>query len=158
MTEQNKLEQAKTAFATLCQTIEGHGWSYQKKEEELTVECTARGEDLPMDVVVKVDADRSVVRLFSHLPFIVAEDKRLDMAIAISAINYRLVSGNFDYGIESGHVFFRMTNSFIESQVSEEIIDVMLLGAFHVVDEFNDKLLMLAKGMISIEKFLEALD
>ena len=158
MVDTNNLEQAKAMFATLCRTLDNHDWNYQKDEEKLTIECAAQGDDLPMEFNIKVDADRTLVFLFSSLPFVIQEDKRLDVAIAVSAINNLLVDGCFDYNITDGRMFFRMTNSFIDSKLSEEVFAYMIFCACHTIDEYNDKLLMLAKGMLSIEQFLSSLN
>ena len=50
-----------------------------------------------------------------------------------------------------------MTNSFLESKISEEVFAYMLYCSCQTIDEYNDKFLMLAKGMISIEQFLSTL-
>ncbi len=154
MAEQKNLEQAKVAFATLCQTLDSHDWRYKKNEEKLSIECGAQGEDLPMEIKVEVDADRMIIMLLSHLPFVIQEDKRLDAAIAVSAINNVLVDGSFDYDVTSGHMFFRMTNSFRESKIGSEVFAYMLFCSCQTIDEYNDKFLMLSKGMISIEQFI----
>ena len=80
------------------------------------------------------------------------------MAIAVSAINNVLVNGCFDYIIADGHMFFRMTNSFIESQLGADLFKYLLYCSCQTIDEYNDKLLMVAKGMISIEQFLKSLN
>ena len=157
MAEQKNLEQAKIAFATLCKTLEENDWVYKKDDEKLIIECSARGDDLPMEITVKVDADRMLVLLLSHLPFVIQDDKRIEIAIAVSAINNALVDGSFDYDLMSGHLFFRMTNSFLESQLSEQVFAYMLYCSCHTIDNYNDKLLMLAKGMISVEQFISTL-
>lgn len=157
MAEQKNLEQAKATFATLCNTLDKNDWRYKKDEEKLSIDCGAQGDDLPMDISVEVDVDRMLVMLLSHLPFVVQEDKRLDVAIAVSAVNYALVDGCFDYDVASGHMFFRMTNSFIESKISEDVFAYMLFCSCQTIDEYNDKFLMLAKGMLSIEQFLSLL-
>lgn len=156
MAELKNMEQAKVAFATLCQTLDNHEWHYKKNEEKLSIECGARGDDLPIEITVTVDADRMLVMLISHIPFVIQEDKRLDVAIAVSAINNVLVDGCFDYDIASGHMFFRMTNSFLESKISEEVFSYMIFCSCQTIDEYNDKFLMLAKGLISIEQLLAA--
>lgn len=147
-------EKAKATFATLCQALDNMSWRYKKDEEKLSIECGARGDDLPMDITIKVDADRMLVLLLSHFPFTIQEEKRLDAAIAVSAINNVLVDGCFDYNISSGNMFFRMTNSFIESTMGEEVFKYMLLCSCKTIDEYNDKFLMLSKGMITVEQFL----
>ncbi len=156
MADQKFLEQAKITFSTLCQALDNNEWNYKKNEEKLTIECGAQGDDLPMDLTIKVDPDRMIVLLISHMPFVVQEDKRLEMAIAVSSINNNLVDGCFDYDVTTGHMFFRMTNSFLESKIGEDVFSYMLYCSCGTIDDFNDKLLMLAKGMISIEQFLSA--
>ena len=158
MVDKNNLEQAQATFATLCRALDNREWNYRKNEETLTIECGAQGDDLPMEFNIKVDASRTLVLLFSHLPFVIQEDKRLDVAIAVSAINNVLVDGCFDYNISDGNIFFRMTNSFIDSKLGEEVFAYMVFCACHTIDEYNDKLLMLAKGMLSIEQFLSSLN
>ena len=157
MADLKNLEQAKATFAVLCQALEKNEWHYKKDEEKLSIECGAQGDDLPMEISVKVDADRQLVMLLSHMPFVIQDDKRLDVAIAVSAINNALVDGCFDYDVTSGHMFFRMTNSFLESKISEEVFAYMLFCSCQVIDKYNDRFLMLAKGMLSIEQFLKTL-
>lgn len=154
MGDVKNVEQAKAAFATLCQMLDKNNWDYSKDEEELSVSCSARGNDLSMELRIDVDAERMLVIVISHLPFVIKEDKRLDVAIAISAINNMLVDGCFDYEISSGHIFFRMTNSIIESTLGADAFEYLLFCSCQTIDAYNDKILMIAKGLISIEQFL----
>ena len=149
-----KLERAQKVYGTMCSTLDSHEWHYKKDEEKLSIDCGAQGEDLPMEITIKVDAERQLILLLSHLPFVISEDKRLDVAIAVSAVNDKLVDGSFDYSIADGHMFFRMTSSFIESEIGNELFTYMLMVSCHTIDEYNDKFLMLGKGMMSIEDFI----
>ena len=149
-----KLERAQKVYETLCSTLDSHDWHYKKDEEALSIDCGAQGDDLPMEITIKVDAERQLLLLLSHLPFVISEDKRLEVAIAVSVVNDRLVDGSFDYCIADGHMFFRMTSSFIESEIGNELFMYMLLVSCHTIDEYNDKFLMLGKGMMSVEDFI----
>lgn len=157
MSDQEKMIQAKAVFDTLCSVLDKNDWKYKKNEEKLQIECGVQGEDLPMEVTISVDAERMLVILLSSMPFVVSENKRLDIAIAVSVINNMLVDGSFDYDVTSGHMFFRMTNSFIESEISEELFLYLLLCSFKTIDEYNDKLLLISSGTLTIEKFLSTL-
>ena len=154
MTEE-KLQRAQRTFATLCKNLDEHDWHYEKDEENLEIECGARGEDLPMDIRIIVDADRQLIILLSVMPFVAPDTKRLDVAIATSIVNNKLVDGSFDYDVTSGHMIFRMTSSFIESEIDSEVFTYMLMVSCHTIDEYNDKFFMLGKGMLSINQFLE---
>ncbi len=151
---EEKSARAQKVYKTLCATLESHDWKYKRDDYDLSIECGAQGDDLPMDISVKVETDRQLIMLLSHLPFVIPEEKRLDAAIAISIINNMLIDGSFDYDIVHGHILFRMTSSFIESEISSDLFTYMLMGSCYIIDEYNDKLLMLGKGMITIEKFI----
>lgn len=151
---EEKLERAKKAYETLCATLDSKNWHYTKDEEKLSIDCGAQGEDLPMEIKMVVDAERQIVLLLSHMPFVIAEDKRLDVAIATSIVNNNLVDGSFDFDIPSGHMFFRMTSSFIDCEIGGELLMFMLMISFHTIDKYNDKFLLLAKGMIGIKDFM----
>ena len=142
-------------FETLCKAFEILKLKYEKSEEELSVKCTVHGEDLIMNLDVSVYGDRSLVILTSKLPFVVREDKRVDMAIAVSGINYVLADGCFDFDITDGNIYFRMTNSFIDSEISEDVFVYLLLISSRIIDEYNDKFLMLSKGVLSVEQLLD---
>lgn len=154
MAEFKDLALAKATFETLCKTLDSHEWYYEKNEEKLSVNCSAKGDDFPVELEIEVDADRMLVMLISHLPFTIKEDKRLDAAIAISVVNNMMLDGCFDFDIRSGHIFFRMTNSFIESTLGQEYFTYLLFCACQTIDEYNDKFLMIEKGVISVEQFI----
>lgn len=149
-----KMVRAQKNYATLCTMLDGNDWHYKKDDAKLKIECGAQGDDLPMDISIRIDSDRQLVVLLSHLPFVVSEDKRLDIAVATSVINYKLVDGSFDFDIEDGHMFFRMTSSYRESELAKEVFFYMLMCSCQTIDEYNDKLLMLAKNMLSLEDFI----
>ncbi|MBQ3552749.1 MAG: hypothetical protein IJA35_06360 [Clostridia bacterium] len=75
--------------------------------------------------------------------------------MAIRIVNNGVVDGSFDYDVELGHIFFRMTNSFYDTTIGDEVVVYIILSALHTIDKYNDKLLLLSKGMISLEKFIE---
>ncbi len=157
MSELQNAALARETFDTLCRALDKDNWKYKKNEEDLEVECTVHGEDLPMDVTFRVRPDKMVITLLSHIPFVINEDKRIDAAIAVSAVNNMLVDGCFDYNVTSGHIFFRMAHSFVDSKISEEVFIYMLICSCQTIDDYNDKFLMLSKGMMSLDQFIASL-
>lgn len=154
---EDKTKLALETFATICQALEENDWKYKKNEEDLVIECGAQGDDLPMELAIKVDARRQFVMLFSRLPFAIQEDKRLDVAVGVSAVNNELADGCFDYDVTTGRMYFRMTNTFMESKMDKEVFTYMLFCSCQTIDQYNDKFLMLSKGMLSMEQFLQAI-
>lgn len=155
-----KLEKkAIEVYETLCRALDAHELKYTKegkdKDGDYTVRFTAVGDDLPMDFVVFVDVERQLVRLMSQMPFKFSEGKRLEGAIVTSRANYLMVDGNFDYDYNTGNVIYKMTSSIRDSLISEDLLFYMVSCAYSMVDEFNDKFLMVDKGAISLEEFFK---
>lgn len=155
MTDEKNMKQAQTVYETICKTLESRDWNFTRHDEDLTITCGARGEDLPMDIILVVNPRAQVVSLFSPMPFKIAEEKRVDAALAVCIANYGLVNGSFDYDLSDGEIRFRLTSSYRESILSEELFNYMIVVAAGTVDDYNDKFLMISKGMFSIEQFVE---
>lgn len=153
MTDELKLKNAKSVYQIVCNLFDEKQLVYQKHEEDLVITITMNGDDLPMNFVLKVDEERDLIRLLSRLPVVFQGEKRLDGAIATSQINYGLADGSFDYDYNKGEVTFRITSSYKGCTVSEDLIYYMMSCACYTVDDYNDKLLALSEGKISVREF-----
>ena len=151
----NDRKHAVAAFNAICQAFEAREWKYRKDEDALVINSGARGEDLPVDITFKVDVKRQIVLLISRLPFDVPEDKRVDMAAAVCRANAMLIDGCFDYDVIHGMLFFRVTNSFLDSDLGDDTFQYMLNMTCTVVDDFNDKFFMLAMGVKTLDELFD---
>ena len=154
---ENNDKRARQAFDTLCTTYEQLDWKYEKNEDELTVECNVSGEDLPIRIIVIIDAKRQLIRMLSPLPFTIDESHRNEAALVTCYTNYMLADGSFDYDYFEGHIFFRMTSSFKESLIGTELFRYMIACACTTIDEYNDKFLAVSKGLLSVDDFIKNL-
>lgn len=154
MANEKDLKLAKTIYDQICAVMDERNWKYNKFEEKGVVRFTVVGEDIPMEFIAHVDVERQLVSLLSQLPFKFAEDKRMEGAIVTSCANYAIVDGCFQYDITDGEILFKLTSSYRDSLISNETISYMVSCSLAVVDEFNDKFLMVSKGVMSIEDFL----
>ena len=150
-----EMKTAQDVFASICRMFDGLGWRYERHDSDLAVKCTVNGDDLPMDIVLIVHAERQLVTLLSPMPFPVPEERRRDMALAVTVANYGTVDGSFDFDLSTGEIRFRMTTSYIESSLSEAVFMYMTTCAAQVIDVYNDRFFMLSKGMLSVERFIE---
>lgn len=156
MIDEAKKKMGQNVYDTICKMFDDKGFHYERHDEDLVVTCTVGGDDIPMDMVIAVHDDRQIVRLISPIPFTVPSDKRIDIALAITVINDRLVDGSFDFDMAKGRITFRLTASYIESILGKELFEYMLMASAATVDEYNDKFLMIAKGLVSFEQFLDS--
>ena len=157
MADQMKMDAARAVYETLCSTLERAKVKFTRDDEALRVDYTYKGDDLLMPFMFIVDPDREFVRLISPMSPRVKEEKRLDMAVALSLLNYRLAFGCFDLDMDDGELRFRMVNCYRDTPLSEEVFAMMLQTGHAIVEKYNDKLYTLAAGIISLEQFVTAI-
>lgn len=146
---------AQVAYETVCRALEKHDWKFKRHDDALVITCGARGDDLEMDFVIMADADRQVLSILSPMPFQVSEDKRMDVAIAVTMANNGMVMGCFDYDIADGKIRFRMNQSFYHSQIGEDLAYHLVMLTSYTVDHYNDKFLSVSTGVMSLEAFID---
>ena len=156
MADATQMALAKTVYQDLCATLDRRNWTYKRHDDDLVVTFGVSGEDLPMDFVLAVDADRQLLRVFSRMPFTAPEDKRMEMAIATCVATYGLADGSFDFNIKDGSITFRMTASFRESKIGEGLFQYLIDCSCAMVDVFNDKFLGICKGFLSLQDFIKS--
>lgn len=155
MAEAVDMVKAMQVFNTICAWLDSVGWKYEKHEDELFIRTGVTGDDLPMDMLLFVETKAEIVQLISRLPFTMPEEKRFDGAVAVCVANYGLKDGSFDYDLNDGEIRFRLTTSYRASTLGEDLFAYMVGVSAGTVDRYNDRFFMLAKGMISIEQFIE---
>jgi hypothetical protein len=153
---------AEAVFDTLIDMLDTRDWKYEKHEEKLLIKSCIKGDDIPIEFIVVVNPKNEVVQFISSLPFKMPEDKRVEGALAVCAANYTLLDGSFDYDIRDGKIIFRMTSSYRGSIFSENVIfitkdlfEYMIMVAASTIDKYNDKFLMIAKGRMTVQQFME---
>ncbi len=130
--------------------------SDKRKEQGMFVmQFSYTGEDFPMNFHFFVDADRSIIRMMSRQPFKVEAAKMTEMALALTAVNSVMINGKFTLDLRSGNVTFDITLPFLDTEPTEEQLRYMILVSINVVDEYNDQLIMLNKGMTDVQTFLK---
>ena len=155
MADQVDMRKAKSVFTSLVNMLDTRDWKYEKHEEDLLIRSAISGDDLPVEFVVVVNPKNQVVQFLSRLPFSIPDDKRVDAAIAVCVANYGLVDGSFDYDISDGEIRYRLTSSYRESELGADLFEYMIMVAASTVDSYNDKFFMLAKGMLTVQDFIE---
>ena len=144
-------------YETLCAMLDKLNYHYEKDEDNWKIRCTVRGEDLPMNVRIQLRPETQVVSLYSDIPIHIPAEKRADVALAVSAVNWILVDGSFDFDVIDGDLLFRMTASYRDSMIGEELLEYMLFVSLKTIDEFNDKFMLIAMDKMSLESFLDSL-
>ena len=122
---------------------------------DLEMDFTYTGDDFPMDFRFIVDSERSFLTVLSSQPLTFTAEQITPAARIICGINNKLAVGCFDLDIEKGRVFWRLSMPFENSLISDETLDDVILLSMKTVDQYNDKLLMFPKGLLTEEAFLK---
>lgn len=155
-----RMAEAKVVFESLVAHLESIKLNFAKEELEdrYVIRFNMNGDDIPMRFFIYVNPNQRIITLHSPQPVKFPEDK-IDLGCkAVCAINYRLTDGDFQIDIRDGEVMFNMSNSYAGSLISDEVFNYMLGMSINIVDEFNDKLLMLSKGLVDIDTLISSLD
>lgn len=150
-------KQAKTVFDSICKMLDEQGLNYQKNEEQYDIFCDVVGEDLPINILINVKQEGNLVALMTKLPFVIPKEKKVDIAIAVNVINLMLTNGNFDFDFTTGNLYFKMTQNTMESLISKNVFEYMFYVSCKVVDDYNDKLLMITKTKMTIADIVKFL-
>lgn len=157
MADEKQMKSARVMYDTLVKMLDENEWKYEKNEEKLVVHFLVQGEDIPMDFVLAIDPDRYLIRILSRLPFKFGEEERVAGAIVTGQINYKLAIGSFEYDFSDGEVTFKVTSSYRDSLISKELFNYLIQLSCYTVDKYNDQLLLVAKGMLSVDDFIAKL-
>ena len=67
------MAKAKEMYDVLCRMMDNKGWHYEKEEEDLIVKSGVKGNDFPIEFIIRVNPRNELVSFFSKLPFNVEE-------------------------------------------------------------------------------------
>ena len=115
------MEQARKVYQKIIDMLDNRDWKYERHDEDLVIVSGATGEDLPIHFLFVVKPKNHIIQFLSRLPVTMPEEKRIDGAIAACAASNQLIDGSFDYDVMSGDVTFRLTSSYLNSDISEEL-------------------------------------
>lgn len=156
MDDAKLMQKAKAVYETFCDALTADDWKYTRHDEDLVITCGAKGEDLPMDILVRVDAQRQLISVLSRMPLAFDENKRIEGNLAVCVANKGMVHGCFDFDNNNGKIYFRMANSYRGTVISKDLCLYMMYCACSTIDNYNDKFLMLTKGMITLDQFIKS--
>lgn len=151
------IEKTKKVFHCLELFIKSIGWRYKKYSEDLRIGFDVLGEDVPMSFDISVDSDKEMIILDSIQPFITRSKKREKLALATCIVSNILIDGSFSYNWTEDRIVFRMTTSYKDDSVDNDVLIYIVTCALNTVEQFNDKFLDLNKGNISLKNFIECI-
>lgn len=150
-----KLAKAKKVYKNMVRALKAKNWHFIEKEEKLRIVSNYKGDDLPVNFAITIDADKEVIQYLSPLPFKIDKAKRVDAAVAVCVANYGLVNGSFDMDISDGEIRYRLTTSFCDCDLGKDFFYDMMATAVLTTDKYNDWFKKLNDGTMTLQQFIE---
>lgn len=158
MVDEHKLRQAKATFTTVCQALDIFELDYQHHEDTLKAVFRYETERTTFDVQIQMDTHRSLILIHSPQNLFVPFEKRKMMAGAITAINYTLNIGGFDYDFTTGKMYFRTVTPFQNSIIALETIQDLLATVVNTVEKYQPQIIQLVDGEMSLQELMTRLE
>ena len=152
--EENKAVRAQKAYRDLYTHLDAIGLKYTRHDDDKVIAMTMHGDDLPIEMLLLVKEKQEVISLLSPVRPKVPEDKRIDAAVAVNVANYGTIFGSFDYDLSDGEIRWRATLPYADTAITAEQVRYLLFVSAHTIDNYNDKFLMLNKGVMTLEQFI----
>ena len=152
---QNNTSKAVETYNTILRTFDKLQYKYERNDKQLTVNSIFNGEDLIIPLCIKTG--ECSVHLDSSLPFIVPYIMRDTAAVAVCAINAKLINGRFVFDYGEGSISFTMSISNDGCILREELFEYMIMTTLSTVEKHNHLLYKLAEEVINIKEFLSAI-
>jgi hypothetical protein len=147
--------QAKKIYEQFCSVLDKKEWKYERLDEKLTIISVFRGETMNMKIRVRVVPDRYALEVLVEMPFNISKEKRVEGAIATNVANYSMFRGAFDYDISDGEIRFRMTQSFRNSNLDDEILLEMFVISCAMGKQYCSKFYDISTGTMDVEEFIK---
>lgn len=148
-------KKAEEVYGLLCMALSGRRIKYISDQQTLTVRFPVQGRQYPGELQIRVDPEYEMVVLSAELPFRVKAARRLDMAVAVCALCYKLYIGRLEYDMRKGLVAYKMTDLYFNSQLSPGFFREMVRTAQKLARRCYRILKALNDGTITVEKFLK---
>ena len=148
------MEMAKSVYDTVCVALDKMNINYNKHEEDLVITFGHKGRDMNHNLLVYVDAERTVIQVVEELPFRISPEKASEIASAVCYANQYLVCGKFTYDMAEV-IKFKVTQIYDGSLIGPETIERMILALAVTVEQYDDKFMALNKGYLKVEDFKE---
>ncbi len=149
MQDERILHQADEAYGVLLGMLDGGGWRYAKDAPSRSVEFAVKGGSGPIALRLVIEASMQLILVYSPLSFRFGEERRVDGAVALNAVNCQLSYGSFDLDLSTGAVVFRLSSSIRRSIPSPQLYEALIAAACATVDKYAQQLLRFSKGEIA---------
>ncbi len=149
-------KEAEAALNVFAKALTQREWKYERDADCIVTGVV--GEDLPMRILIRADAETGMLQLFSGMPVTISQDKIPEMAMIVNEFNDGRMLSNFDFDIMDGEVIYRVSTCAAGCSLNAEACHMLLDYTIKNIDAYNDKFVLFNKGILSLEDMLESMN
>lgn len=154
-------DKAKEVFKKFTQYLQKIEWNFKTDTSDgnLFIVTNVVGDDLPMEIIIKIIAERQIIYISSPLPFKFEKERKTAGTVAVCMINNSILNGSFTFDFEDGSMAFKLVSSYCGCEVvSDEFFEYLITVTAVTVDKYNDNLLMISKGKMNMEDLIKVIN
>lgn len=145
---------AKQAYQLILDALEDRKWQYHADDENQRVAFSVSNNQITMHFLISSETEGQYISLLSFFPFCIEENKKVEIALAISYINYSIINGHFDMDLDEGRVLFRMATIFDGSLLSKDVVQYMIDCAGSTVNQYYNSLSQINEGAMTVDDLI----
>ena len=126
-----------TLISQIEAAFEAAGWQYRKVEQQPVIECEFEAYHAKVAMHVQAFEELSTASIMAQLSFRIKPASRLPVWDALMRTNLTLNVGNFEANIETGEVFFRISNVFSGGSIDNGVITSLVRTAIVEMDRIT---------------------
>lgn len=153
----DKKQAALNVYKQLGNYLDNQDIKYDHNDDEMNIWFAMRGDDLRILIDITIDEKKQVVKVFSPLEFKIPQELCEDVAYVINQLNFMIINGCIDFDFETGSLSYRINATFEDSIIGDGTLHYLIGTAVNTVEAFNDKLYMIANGVMTPQQYLKQL-
>ncbi len=123
-------------YMLICRTLEYNDIPFERDDTALCVRCRINGNDRDQTFLFSVNPSKMLINLLSPFPLTISREQAPDAALALCMINNELTHGNFYLDMDDQLLYYKMTNSFYETNLNGMLFEYMLSVSADIIDQY----------------------
>jgi len=138
-----------TLYSTIAAFMDEAKRPYQGEAESGILTTEINGDDGSWRVYIQITDDDEARRVVVHaqLPARIPDGNRVNVAELLTRINYDLIVGNFELGLDDGEVLFKTTLDLADGMLTQAMFERMYLLNGQIMNQYFPQILSVGYGV-----------
>lgn len=149
-----QLNQAKYVYSVFTQFLDERNLRYTKYEDDFVVVLEYKGEDMSLDLFIKINPERENIMIIDTMPFKIDNKDIPKMCEAICRANAGMAIGDFEMRFQEGgnKIHHKIGHTYTGSTVSPALAEKLIMLSIYTAEKYDDKFMAVSKGYLAPDK------